>query len=152
MTGVPPRPAGRPARQDQLTRDDLRGLRRWVTVAGVWAVAATAIALIALLDTSDRDAQRKADTAGDRVTRTERKLDGLKTRLDGLKSQLDALPRPGDVSMLEGRLSKAESDAAKAAKDAKSAQDKLTDLEKRVKTLEDSADSAGGTDTTPAPP
>ncbi len=144
MAGGPPRPGGRLGRHDQLTRDDLRGLRRWVLVAGVWAVAATATALIGLLDTSDRDAQRKADAAGGRVTRTERKLDGLNTRLDGLKSQIDALPRSTDVSSLQGRLSRAESDAAKAAKDAKSAKDKLTDLEDRVGTLEDSADSTSG--------
>lgn len=154
MAGVPPRPAGRPGRVDQLNRDDLKGLRRWVIVAGVWAVAATAIALIALLDTSDRDAQKKADAAGGRVARTERKLDGLKTRLDGLRTRLDELPPATDVSKLQGRLSGAESGASTAAQDARSAKEKVASLEKRVKVLEDSADSAaaGGADTTPAQP
>jgi len=154
VAGLPPRPPSRPGRGDQPSRDDLRGLRRWVIVAGVWAVAATAIALIALLDTSDRDAQTRADAVAGRVDRTQRTLDGLKTRFDGLKTQLDELPHATDVSKLQGRLSDAESSASKAAQDAKSAKEKAASVEKRVKVLEDSAGSAGagGTDTTPAKP
>ena len=151
MAGGPRPAAGRPGQYEQLPRDDLKGLRRWVVVAGVWAVAATAIALIALLDTSDRNAQKVADDAAGRVTRTERKLGA---RIDGLEKRLEDLPRSGDVSKLQGRLSRAESDASKAADDAKSAVEKVAELEKRVKTLEDTAssNSASGTDTTPTPP
>ncbi len=58
-------PPRRPGDQDRepATRGDLRALRRWVLVAGVWAVAATAVAIIALLDTSNDDAERSAGDA-----------------------------------------------------------------------------------------
>jgi chromosome segregation ATPase len=151
VAGPPPGPPTRVGYQDTVTRDDLKGLRRWVIVAGVWAVAATAIALIALLDTSDSDAQKEADDAAGRVAKTERELDA---RIDALEKKVDALPTSQDTSKLEERLSAAEADASKASKDAKDASTKVSDLEDRVKTLEDTADSSsssGGTDTTTTP-
>ena len=137
MTGIPPRhePIGRPHRApDGADHDALRSLRRWVLVAGVWAVAATAIALIALLDRSEGDARKEADAATRRIAATERKLDA---RIDGLEERLDDLPRSEDVSRLQERLSRAETGASEAGSDAKRAQDKLAELEKRVQTVED---------------
>ena len=52
-----------------VTQDDLRTLRRWIVVAGVWAVAATVVALIALLDDSGRAAERRANETGRRSPR-----------------------------------------------------------------------------------
>jgi DNA repair exonuclease SbcCD ATPase subunit len=146
VTGLPPRrgPVGPPpAGEGAATREDLRSLRRWVIVAGVWAVAATAIALIALLDSSEGDARKEADAARNRAVATERKLD---RRIDDLEERLEALPRSDDVSRLQQRLSKAETGATKAAADARSAESKLSDLEKRVQTVEDDADRAGAGD------
>ena len=144
MTGVPPRrgPVGRPPGvEDAATREDLRSLRRWVVVAGVWAVAATAIALIALLDSSEGDARKDADAARARAASAERKLD---RRIDDLEERLEALPRSDDVARLQERLSKAETGSSKAAADARSAESKVTDLEKRVQSVED--DAAGAAD------
>ena len=124
-----------------MTRDDLRGLRRWVVVAGVWAIAATAIALIALLDTSDSDAGRRADDAASRIATVERTVD---RRIDALEKRIEALPRTEDVTNLGERLNKAEKSATDAAGDAKRADDKLGDIEDRVKTLEE--DTASATD------
>jgi predicted nuclease with TOPRIM domain len=151
VEGLPPRPPGRTGYQEAVTRDDLKSLRRWVIVAGVWAVAATAIALIALLDTSNSDAQKEADDAASKAAKTQRELD---SRVDKLESQVEGLPTSQDTSKLEERLSKAESDASKAAEDAKRSGQKVSDLEDRVKTLEDTADSkaSGGTDTAATPP
>ena len=151
MEGVPPRPLGRPGYQDTVTRDDLKSLRRWVIVAGVWAVAATAIGLIALLDTSDSDAQKQADATANRVAKNQRELDA---RIDKLEGKVEGLPTSQDASKLEERLAKVESDSSKAAEDAKAARQKVSDLEDRVKTLEETADSkaATGTDTGPTPP
>ncbi len=136
-----------------VTRDDLGAVRRWVVVAGVWAIAATAVALIALLDNSGDDASKRAGSAEDQIERVERELDG---RIDDLEAQLKDLPQSADVSKLEDRLAKAEKDASAAARDAKSAEDTATDLEDRVETLEDDAAAGGdsgsgdgGTDTTP---
>ena len=146
MTGIPPRhdPIAGPSRSsDTATREDLRGLRRWIAVAGVWAVAATAIALIALLDSSDGDARKEAERATGRIAATERKLD---RRIDALERRLDDLPRSEDVSKLQERLSKAETGTSQAAADARGAEGKLRDLEKRVQTVEDDAAGADAAD------
>ena len=106
-------------------------------VAGVWAVAATAIGIIALLDTSDTDAEKRASDASDRASDAQRSLQEQDARIDALESRLDDLPQTADVSKLEDRLSAVEDDASEAAKDAKSADEKVADLEERVQTLED---------------
>ena len=127
------------------TRADLRTLRRWILVAGVWAVAATAVALIALLDTSGDNAQKTARGAADQAGSLERRQEQLDKRLDALDTQVEDLAPAGDVSRLQDRLARAEENAAAAKKDAKEASDKLTALGDRVGTLED--DSAGSDDT-----
>lgn len=141
MEGAPESGSARPP-AEQVTRDDLRGLRRWVVVVAVWAVAATAVGLIALLDTSADDSAKRAGHAEARVARAERVLD---KRIDDLESSLADLPQAGDVTRLQTRLARAEDDASKAAGDAKSADQKVTDLEDRVKQLEDASRAAAGT-------
>ena len=141
MEGAPPPGSGPPQRVEAASADDLRGLRRWVIVAGVWAVAATAIALIALLDTSATQAEKDADAAAERVTKVERTLDG---RLDALETRLDELPRSDDVSKLQDRLSRAEKSASDAAESSKDAGQTVGDLEDRVSRLEEDATRPGG--------
>ena len=108
-------------------------------VAGVWAVAATVIALIALLDTSDSQAEKDADAATDRIVRVQRALDG---RFDSLERRLAGVARAEDVSRLQQRLSRVEKSASEAAESSKSADDKARDLEERVEQLEDDASAA----------
>lgn len=56
------------------TVDDLRSLRRWVLVASVWAVAATAIAVIALVVANRFDEEEQnARTAG-QITQVQKQL------------------------------------------------------------------------------
>jgi len=130
-----------------VTRDDLRALRRWILVAGVWAVAATAVALIALLDTSGDDAERTATGAVSSAAEVREAQDGLDRRLDELDTRLGDLPQAEDVSNLQTRLSKMEADSKKALTDAGNAEDTVTDLEDRVKALEDApADSGANAD------
>lgn len=138
---VPTRP---PAGAEGATREEVRALRRWVIVAGVWAVAATAIGIIALLDTSDTDAEKRAADASDRVSALERSVNQQNEKIDALEKR-DDLPQTADVSKLQNRLSAVEDDAAKAAEDAKSADEKVTDLEDRVQTLEDESGTGDGT-------
>ena len=130
-----------------VTRDDLSALRRWILVAGVWAVAATAVALIALLDTSGDDAERTATGAVSSAAEVREAQDGLDRRLDELDTRLGDLPQAEDVSNLQTRLSKMEADSKKALTDAGNAEDTVTDLEDRVKALEDApADSGANAD------
>jgi hypothetical protein len=144
--GMPPQMPGAPPQGPPATRDDLRALKRWIAVAVAWAVAATAVALIALLDGSNDDAERTAgDTAG-RVADLQRSID---TRLRRLESRVEGLPQASDVSRLGDRLARVEDQASSAAKDAKSASDKVADLEGRIEVLED--DAAGGDSQTTTP-
>ena len=112
-------------------------------VAGVWAVAATAIALIALLDTSGSEAEKDADAAADRIVTVERTFD---RRFDALESRLEGLPRSDDVTRLQERLSRVERSASQAAESSKGADEKAADLEDRVKRLEEDADSGRAAD------
>jgi archaellum component FlaC len=143
VEGAPPHRPAPSQRPEPLSADDLRGLRRWVIVAGVWAVAATAVALIALLDTSDGQAEKDADAAANRVAKAERTLDG---RLDALETRLEEVPRSDDVSKLQQRLSRAEKSASDAAESSKGAAEKVGDLEDRVEQLEEDAASGGAAD------
>ncbi len=102
-------------------------------VAAVWAVAATATALIALLDTSGSQAERDADAAADRVLKAERTLD---RRLDALETRLAAMPQSADIEKLQDRLSRAERSATEAAESSKRAGEAAGDLEDRVRQLE----------------
>jgi len=134
-----------------VTRDDLRALRRWILVAGVWAVAATAVALIALLDTSGDDAERTATGAANSATEAREAQGRLDKRLDKLDARLGDLPQAEDVSNLQSRLLKIEGEAKKASADSGNAEDKVTDLEDRLKAIEDKpADSGGAGAGTPA--
>ena len=134
-----------------VTRDDLRALRRWILVAGVWAVAATAVALIALLDTSGDDAERTATGAVNSAAEVREAQDGLDKRLDKLDARLGDLPQAKDVSNLQRRLLKIEGESKKASTDAGNAEDKVTDLGDRVKAIEDKpADTGGAGSGTPA--
>ena len=145
LSGAPVPPEdddGRPA-----TAGDLKRLRLWLIVAGVWAAAATALAVIALLESRDDDEQRAtAAQVSSRVTRLEKEL---KDELDQVKSQIEALPDADDLSKIENRLKEVEDDTTQAARDAKSADEKAGDLEERIRQLEE--DGGQGTTTTPSP-
>ena len=134
-----------------VTRDDLKALRRWTLVAGIWAVAATAVALIALFDTSKGDAEQRAGDAEQRAADVEKrviKLDrtqrGLSTRTDEVESRLGALAPLSDVSRLQDRVGRAEEDASEANDRAGKSTDKVNSLEDRVKALEDAPAPGGG--------
>jgi TolA-binding protein len=141
---VPPRPVDDDSAP--ATRGDLRALRRWIAVAGVWAVAATAVAIIALLDNDNSANKDRSDDLAADVSRVQRTLD---KRIDDLKSQIDDLPQREDVSKLERRLAKVEDESSSAARDAKDAGTKASDLESRVKDLEQQQSTSGGTTTSP---
>ena len=144
---LPPDPNALPA-----TKGDIRDLRRWLIVAGVWAVAASAVAIIALLSNNDssKNSDRTSTDVSNQVARVQRSLD---KRLQDLDSKIQQLPTSDDVSKLDSRLKKVEDKSSQAATDAKDARTKVSDLETRVKSLEQSQQSgsggSGGTTTTP---
>jgi TolA-binding protein len=127
---------GVPEEEQPATRGELRTLRRWLAVAGVWAVAATAIAIIALLDKDESSDAGARDSAA-QVSRVQRELD---RRLDDLEEQVRDLPRSDDLRKLEGRLQQSEEQASGASEDASRADDKAGDVERRVEDLERQVD------------
>ena len=121
-----------------VTQDDLRTLRRWIVVAGVWAVAATVVALVALLDDSGRAAERRANETGRRVAATQQRVDD---RLARLERRLNATPTTAQVQQLRTQVDQAQRAASGASSN-------VTALERRVDSLE--SDWPGsGTDTSP---
>ena len=138
--------------EGSVTRDDLKALRRWVLVAGIWAVAATAVALIALLDSSNGDAEQRAGDAErraadveKRVVKIDRDQTGFSTRIDEVESRLGALAPVSDVSKLQDRVGRAEENASEANDKVGNSSDKVKALEDRVAALED-APGAGAAD------
>jgi septal ring factor EnvC (AmiA/AmiB activator) len=121
------------------TREDVRSLRRWLIVVGVWAVAASAIGIIALI-ASDDSGSGKSTATDSRINQLER---NLSNRIQGLEDEVSKAAKPEDVEKLDSRikdLSQEVSDAKDASESAKETADDLKtttdDLEKRVEDLE----------------
>ena len=142
---TPQPPAPPSSRPEPATKDDLRALRRWLLVAGVWAVAATAIAVIALVQANKDDSAKIGSQTDNQVGRVQRDLN---KRLDDVESRLDDLAPSSDVAKLDRRLKKAEEDTSKATEKLDKLSGRVDDLETRVDDLESSADTGGtgGTD------
>jgi TolA-binding protein len=154
-TGPPPAPPPTDRRERRLpddqrpaTAQQFKSLRRWLIVAGVWAVAATGLAVFALIE-----ANQAEEAAGEEATgqagRVQRELDG---RIDGLESRIEELPTSDDVSNLDNRLGQVEDDLSKATQDVTRLNRRLGNLEGRVDELEQAAETnttTTGTETTP---
>jgi septal ring factor EnvC (AmiA/AmiB activator) len=143
----PPPPVPEEVRlHEPATVEDVRSLRRWIWVAGIWALAASIIALIALLDSGG--SSDSAATAQSDVARVEEKLTG---RLDNIEQALDEKASTEDVQKLQDRLDKLEQDVSDAADAATQASDdvkqvgrRVDDLATRVEELEAGPPPEGG--------
>jgi polyhydroxyalkanoate synthesis regulator phasin len=147
----PPRPGDvAPYVEDErpATLADLRSLRRWLAVAGIWAVAATALGVIALIEANKDDSADQTKAAGE-LGQVQRQLN---SRIDDLESRIDDLPTSDDVSKLDGRLKTVEDDADKSRAAADKLSGRVDALETRVDDLEgrvDELEQSGGTETAP---
>jgi septal ring factor EnvC (AmiA/AmiB activator) len=153
LTGAgPDPPAVPPSRPDPVTADELRAIRRWLLVAGVWAAAATAIAVIALINANEaNNDEQNARTAG-QLTRVQRQLSD---RLDELDGRISDLAPATDVSKLDQRLKKIESSVTKTSNRLEALGKDVDDVQSRVDDLEQQAQSntdTPGTDTTQTTP
>jgi len=125
------------------TLGELRSTRRWLVAAAVWAVAATALAVFALIEAGKDDdaAETRAASVLGRVQR------GLNNRIDELESRIDDLPTSDDLSKLDGRLKDLEDASDNVGTDIDRLGDRLGHLEGRVDELEQSEQTQ--TETTP---
>ena len=144
MTGDPP-PAPYVEDDRAATVGDLRSLRRWLLVAAVWAVAATALAVFALIQANKDDDSGRTQTAAD-LARVQRDLSG---RIDDLKAQVDELPTSDDLTKLDGRIKDVEKKADSTGSDLDKLNGRVDDLEQRVDELESSSQTQTNTTTTP---
>lgn len=136
---VPDAPPGRDPELQPATQGELRTLRRWLLVTAVWAVAATAVALIALL-TQDEAAEEKSRDVSERVTQLERDLN---PKLEKLEEDIGSVAKQEDVTRLAQRLSRVETDVSKSTTTTKDLRSRIDDLETRVEDVEQSADTGG---------
>lgn len=131
------------------TRSEVRGLRLWLVVAGVWAVAASAIALLALFtDDPPGDEQRNFAAAED-VSRLSNRVDRLEGRLGPVSDRQDELS--SDISGLLNRVDRLEQSVPDARAQTRentdmlsSLREQLAELEDRVAEAEAEAQSSGG--------
>jgi septal ring factor EnvC (AmiA/AmiB activator) len=144
---APPYDDARPA-----TFGELRTLRRWLVVAGVWAVAASAIAIIALLESANDEPTAPRGVTASQLGSVQKDLD---QRIGRLQSEIDALPRARDVSRLDRRLKRVENGTSDTSDRLKTLNADLEDLRQRVDDLEQqqeqSPSSGQGTETGPIP-
>jgi peptidoglycan hydrolase CwlO-like protein len=138
-----PEASSPPPRPEPATTDDIRSLRRWLLVAGVWAVAATAIAVIALVKANDANNDQENARTASQLTQVQRQLS---SQLDDLEKRIGELAPAEDVSKLDNRLQKVENAANNTCDQVDALGKDLDDLQKRVDDLEQQAQS--GTDTT----
>ena len=148
MQEPPPRPGDvAPYVEDDrpATLGDIRGLRRWLVVTAVWAVAATALGVIALIEANKDDEAGRTQAAAD-IARVQK---DLTSRIDDLESRVDDLPTSDDVSKLDGRIKDLENRADRSSSDLDKLDGRVGDLEQRVDDLEQSSQTQTNTTTTP---
>ena len=138
-----PEASSPPPRPEPATTDDIRSLRRWLLVAGVWAVAATAIAVIALVKANDANNDQENARTASQLTQVQRQLS---SQLADLEKRIGELAPAEDVTKLDNRLQKVENAASKTGDQVDALSKDLDALQKRVDDLEQQAQS--GTDTT----
>ncbi|HEX4735162.1 MAG TPA: hypothetical protein VH247_12165 [Thermoleophilaceae bacterium] len=157
-TGEPPLDALPP--DAPATVEDVRGNRRWTIVALVWAVAASAIAVIALIQAGNNNNDSSSTTTSTGQTVSPKDLQDFQNqvndRLDAFSRRLNDTASSGDVQKLDKRLTQVEDDLSKARSDGSKQSDSITqlqsdvkDLQQRVDQLESQQNSGGGTTTTP---
>ena len=127
------------------TYGELRSTRRWLAVAGIWAVAATALAVFALVEAGNNDDAAATQAAGE-LGRVQR---ALNDRIDDLESRVDDLPTSDDLSKLDSRIKDLERSADRTSTDIERLGNRLDDVETRLDELEQSDQTQTETETTP---
>jgi septal ring factor EnvC (AmiA/AmiB activator) len=127
------------------TFGELRSTRRWLAVAAVWAVAATALAVFALIEANKNDDAAQTQAAGE-LGRVQR---ALNDRIDELESRVDELPTSDDLSKLDNRIKDIENSADRTSADIERLGNRLDDAESRLDDLEQAQQEQQDTTTTP---
>ena len=139
LAGDPAAAGGPPYDPDlePATQGDVRNLKRWLWVSLVWAVAASAIALMALLsdDTGDDDADRSSASSR-QVQRLDERIDEVDQKLDGRAADEQVEELNGRVDELEEQIEAAGDDDGPSQAEVDELGTELGELEARVEELE----------------
>ena len=107
-------------------------------------MAATAIAVIALIQANKDDSAKIGEETASQIGRVQKELN---KRLDDVEARLSDLAPSSDVAKLDRRLKKVEDDLSKATTKLDKTGAQVDDLKTKVDDLE--SQQASGTDTTP---
>jgi septal ring factor EnvC (AmiA/AmiB activator) len=127
------------------TVEDVRTSRRWTIVALVWAIAASAIAIIALVNANDNSSNTPPTQTTQSVSPKELQdfENQVNDRLDAFSRRLNDTAAQADVQKLDKRLSQVEDDLSQVKSDSNKTNDTVTqtqadikDLQQRVNDLE----------------
>jgi septal ring factor EnvC (AmiA/AmiB activator) len=126
------------------TVEDVRASRRWTIVALAWAVAASAIAVIALIQAGKDD--NSNTTTQTQTTQSVSPKDfedfqkQVNDRLDAFSKRLSDTASASDVQKLDKRLATVEDDLSKVQDDSGKTNDNVTQLQADVKDLQQRVD------------
>jgi septal ring factor EnvC (AmiA/AmiB activator) len=149
-------PRGDPPRGERLLAEDeipasvgqLKTLRRWLIVTAVWAVAATALGVFALVEANQQEEANQERAAGE-LGRVQRQLND---RIADLEKRVDGLPTSEDVQDLDSRLGRVEDDAGATADSLEKLTDRVDGIERDLNDLEEAVASGTETETTETTP
>ena len=135
------------------TVEDVRATRRWTWVAFAWAIAASAIAVIALIQASNdksNDNNAPATTQPSVLpqlrsfeSQTNQRLDAFSRRLSDRAAQADLLKLQKQLKQDEDATSKAQTAETKQTNAITQLQADVKDLQKRVSDLENQQQNQG---------
>ncbi len=124
---------------EPATRADLKGLRTWIIVAGVWAVAASAIGLLALFGGNDDTKSRGSTTGTAQVADLQRQVDQLEKKLS--QASADASDAADTASGLSSGIDSANSTAESAQSTAQAAKQSVADASSSIGDLQSQVES-----------
>jgi chromosome segregation ATPase len=136
------------------TVEDVRASRRWTWVALAWAIAASAIAVIALV-AGNNSSSNASQTTTDLTPRIDKLEQDTNARLDAFSRRLSDKASSADLQKLDKRLTTVEDDLTQAKDDLTKQSDAVTQLQTDVKDLQqrvsdlEAKQQSQGTTTTP---
>jgi peptidoglycan hydrolase CwlO-like protein len=144
------------------TVEDVRSTRRWTWVAFAWAIAASVIAVLALIQAGKDDnnststqtttsSQQVPPEVQSFVKQTNDRLDAFSRRLNDTAAQADVDKLDKRVTQVENDASQAKDDTSKNGDDITQLQSDVKDLQQRVSDLEQQQQDQQGQSTTTTP-
>ena len=120
------------------TVEDVRTNRRWTIVALVWAIAASGIAIIALVNANDNSSDNQPAQTTQSVSPKELQdfENQVNDRLDAFSRRLNDTAAQADVQKLDKRLSQVEDDVSQVKGDSRKTNDTVTQMQADIKDLQ----------------